>query len=150
MGHVCWPYVIRNLKAQTRYSLPQLSGVESIVSLAVLERGKNICKIIFSQKVHPGLFSYFNSFQTIFQTKNCKLRQDSNLDRWSKRQARWPFAHHHHGQLLKQFYERLALPDNIHTFNISTPLLPRYLPMKSVTGFRCESCSIKSTSWLHA
>ena len=39
------------------------------------------------------LFSFFQT--QILQKKNLRLQQDSNLDRRSRRLARWPLDHHH-------------------------------------------------------
>ena len=43
------------------------------------------------------LFSFFSNAN--FTEKNCRLQRDLNLDHRSRRQARWPPDHHHHGPL---------------------------------------------------
>ena len=44
----------------------------------------------------PGLFLFFSFFSKAhFTETNCRLRQDSNSDRWDWRQTLWPFDHHH-------------------------------------------------------
>ena len=43
---------------------------------------------------HRPLFVSFRSFQTFYR-KNCGRQRDSNMDRWSRRGARWPLEHHH-------------------------------------------------------
>ena len=50
---------------------------------------------------YPGLFLFiFVLFKHKFYRKNCRLQQDLNSDRWSRRRGRWPLDHHHHGQIL--------------------------------------------------
>ena len=46
-------------------------------------------------RVLPIKMFYFRSFQTQILQKICSLQRDSNSDRRSRRQARWPFDHHH-------------------------------------------------------
>ena len=46
------------------------------------------------------LFVYFRSFQTILENRNFRLQRDSNSDRQSRNQTRWPLHHHH---LVRQY-----------------------------------------------
>ena len=47
----------------------------------------------FNPGLFSGLFSFFSN--TIFTEKNCRRQWDSNSDRRSRRQTRWPLDHHH-------------------------------------------------------
>ena len=52
------------------------------------------CKIFLKKWANPGLFLvYFSSFLSTILQKNCWLQQNSNLDRQSRRRARWPLDH---------------------------------------------------------
>ena len=69
----------------------------------LMRRPKHI--FLYLKWANPGLiFVYFRSFQTQFYRKNCRLQQDSNLDRQSRRQARWPLDHHHGPAYLSLFW----------------------------------------------
>ena len=50
--------------------------------------------ILFMGQPRP-LFVYFRSFQAQILQKNCRRQRDSNSDRRSRRQTRWPLDHHH-------------------------------------------------------
>ena len=50
----------------------------------------------FFKCANPGHFLFiFVHFKHKFYRKNCRRQQDSNSDRRSSRQARWPLDHHH-------------------------------------------------------
>ena len=69
----------------------------------LMRRPKHI--FLYLKWANLGLFLvYFRSFQTQFYRKNCRLQQDSNLDRQSRRQARWPLDHHHGPTYLSLFW----------------------------------------------
>ena len=50
----------------------------------------------FLKMVQPRpLFCLFSLFSITISQKNCRPQWDSNLDRRSRRRARWPLDHHH-------------------------------------------------------
>ena len=60
----------------------------------------NLSRIVFLTGPTPASFLFiFVLFKHTFYRKNCRLQRDSNLDRWNRRQERWPLDHHHHGPL---------------------------------------------------
>ena len=51
---------------------------------------------IFNKWANPSLSLLILLFSNTNCTeKTCRLQQDSNLDRWSRRLARWPLDYHH-------------------------------------------------------
>ena len=75
----------------------------------------NNCQIIYqlhqqkhSQIILNGLFHSlfllnFVFFKQVLHNENCRLQQDSNLDRWSRGQALWPHDQHHGCGIQKMF-----------------------------------------------
>ena len=63
----------------------------------------------------PGLLPIFNLLQHTFYRKNCRRQRDSNSDRRTRRQARWPLDHHHGGRQRWPLLSKWNVPAYQHT-----------------------------------
>ena len=104
----CWRNVIWTLYSWKKIAhilqifpmrLPSKISIPSFI-LYIIEDGTVIFQKNFSirllkmRQLRP-LFRLFLFFKHKFYRKICRRQQDSNSDRRSRRQARWPLDHHH-------------------------------------------------------
>ena len=74
-----------------------IDQILNTIGVYLVFNSRNNRTLVFFKKMgQPRLLLFiFVLFKHKFNRKNCRRQRDSNLDRWSRRQAHWPLDHPH-------------------------------------------------------